>query len=88
VYRQYGAIDGESIPLTTISVATNGRELSNSLRQLKEGYVRCIANDVLRNDYPGRVGHTDAYYLLRIKAHLNVLFEQALDSTLDAALSR
>ena len=81
-YRQYGSIDGTTIPMTTISTVADPAALTRCMRQLRESVGRKEADRLLKSVHPDRIEHTNACYLPMIKHHLNALFSQATDPSL------
>ncbi|TKC81611.1 hypothetical protein FAZ69_26955 [Trinickia terrae] len=83
VYQQTGKLDGRTIPLTTLSAATDKRELAQKMGQVYEQHDDFEEiEDSLNRRHPNNIVHTDAQYLPRIKQHLESLFAQATRGTL------
>ncbi|MEJ2443973.1 MAG: XopAH/AvrB family type III secretion system effector [Exilibacterium sp.] len=82
-YRQHGNIHGVVIPMNTISTATDEQSMRNLMSQLITNQGRDEANKILKNDHPNRIEHTNACYLPMIKVHLNELFSQAMNPSLN-----
>lgn len=85
VYRQQGDIHGTLIEMTVISVATNANELSYNLQALAKNFGKERAADVVKSDHPNRIEHTNASYLPTIRNHLNQLFSQTINPSLNAS---
>lgn len=82
VYRQCGAISGETIPMTTVSAAVDDNAISARLRNLPKD-KRQQARQSMASSHPNMITHTSAEYIKTIRDHLESLYLQAIDPSLE-----
>ncbi|MCC4635886.1 XopAH/AvrB family type III secretion system effector [Xanthomonas dyei] len=82
VYRQYGAISGGIIPMTTVSAAVDNNAISAVLRNIPKDKSQ-QARESMAPSHPNMITHTGAEYIKTIKDHLESLYLQAIDPSLE-----
>ncbi|WP_372163475.1 XopAH/AvrB family type III secretion system effector (plasmid) [Xanthomonas axonopodis pv. cyamopsidis] len=82
VYRQYGVISGEIIPMTKVSAAVDDNAISARLRNIPKD-KRQQARESMAASHPNMITHTGSECIKTIKDHLESLYLQAIDPSLE-----
>ncbi|MBM0142428.1 XopAH/AvrB family type III secretion system effector [Pseudomonas cannabina] len=82
VYRQHGTISSTTIPMTVVSAVADDDDIHERLNSLPKNERRHL-KDLMAASHPNMITHTDAVYLPMIKDHLESLYLQAIDPSLE-----